>query len=408
MTRFNRSLAGPAIIMAAFVTIMAGCEKEESQQLASASRIPIRISVNAAGSTKSEAMTTPKLEASEGFALDVWTDDSWYYYDDDGKRIGDEQPAGQYINSNGKVNVVYSSAHHHDTGRSDDMVTDGWYISDDSGIETYNWITSVRMRFWAMYPKNADVDSETEGIRVITTSPTSGSDEMEFEYTLPKHKDGYDATNQKDLLFAYNDVVKTNKNGSNMLSADEDNIDLTFNHPLSEIRFCVSPDDGTFDTGLKIKSIGIWYIPKSGTCVFHGNGKIKPGEGETPMFEWVPSTDLERYSQQYNVMFDTKPSGWTASEYGSEGKQLYTCENAFRVIPHKTSEYAMIVINISDDILGERQIQVQFNNGFPDCDVWKPGHYYTYKINATTIGREIAASVSLFDWTDRQSTIPIM
>ena len=40
-----------------------------------------------------------------------------------------------------------------------------------------------------------------------------------------------------------------------------------------------------------------------------------------------------------------------------------------------------------------------------DGDTWLGDYYYTYKIKATTVGRDIDFSVSLVGWTNRKEEI---
>ena len=452
MTQIKKTIAGLAFA-AGGIVLFAGCEREDNVKITVPVRSnrPIGVNVVTSAVTKSVAITTDDLETSEGFVLDAWTNDTWYdLYDDPSIPSTFGLPnestrtfKGQYIDSGGEVNVKYSSGHLPDaTGFGHDAEkTDFWYLVDGSGnVEPYNWITGgdeggkkFYLSFWARYPKDADVDGipASEGKRIIIDKPVPGGTTETFTYELP---DAYtpltppadplstpatDATNQKDILFAYNAVHKTHVAPASSApyysefpkALPDDNVDLTFNHPLSMIRFCVSPDDATFDVHLKIRRIQITNMPSSGTCVFNGNGKIKPVSGEDYMFTWSSLGTRKDYYQDYNAMFDVAPAGWTGSSYGSAGKHIYTCNNAFMLIPHQPyysgtphdDSNSKIIITFEDTDLGTMTIREIDLNPSSTPDVWKPGYYYTYKIEATKIGRSVTSSVYLLDWEDRDS-----
>lgn len=429
MTQIKKTIAGLAFA-AGCIILFAGCEREDDVKITVPVRSnrPIGVNVTATGATRSVEMTTAGLETSEGFVLDVYANDTWYdLFDTHDANFGlpdmsNEHPKGIYIKSEGKVNVKYSSGHISDASGygHDGDETDFWYLVDGSGnVEPYNWITGGHdgdkdfyLRFWARYPKDADVDAAAEGVRKITVEPDPDGTTETFTYALPTHVEGLDATNQKDILFAYNAVHKEHTDPVGDPSwifpvidpsdpDPTDNVNLTFNHPLSMINFCVSPDDKSFDVKLMVKRITIVNVPSSGTCVFNGEGGIAAGT----MFDWEPSSGKGTYSQDYNAMFDVAPAGWTGTEYDvANHYHVYTCSNAFMLIPHKTSDYsAKLKITFVDTDLGtdiDREVSLN--------DTWKPGYYYTYKIEATKIGRTVSSSVYLVDWNDRYSTMPIL
>lgn len=389
--------------IAGCVILTAGCDRNEE---IGSHNGPIRINVNTVGATKSVAMTSTSLQG-QGFVLDVIADDEWTKVDDDGNPTGPMHSAGAYVTSGGAANVQYSSTSHPDTPGYDHDTdeTEGWYIHDSEGYEVYNWINGIKLRFWARYPENSMVDGDTNEGTLTLTVPGAGVGTESFTYTLPTSVTGSDATNQKDIMFAYSERIKQKEDTN-------DDIDITFNHPLSEIRFCVSPDDGTFDISLQIKRIEIKNVVTSGSCVFNPAGTIT---GTTKMFTWTPSTStLASYSQDYNTYFDVyEPTGWDGSTYDAvNGYHVYTCQNAFMLIPH-TLSYATgkeTVVEVtfydpvtSSDIIRTHKICGDSSNPV----VWKPGYYYTYKIIATKIGRSISSYIILTDWTDHDSKISV-
>ncbi len=396
MTHMKKTIAGLAF-MVGFSILMTGCERNEKEGNHNG---PIRITVNAANATKAAAITTSSLETAGKFVLDVFATDEWTEVDDDGKPItGTEHSAGSYISSGGAANVLYSSANNpytpYDAARPDDDYTEGWYIYDAKSYEYYNWINGIKLRFWARYPQDSEINVNGASLSVSTLAHTSTTET--FTYSLPTHVAGSDATNQQDILFAYNERTKQKED-------DNDDIDLTFNHPLSEIRFCVSPDDGTFDVSLQIKSIEITQVPDGGSCVFNPAGTIT---GTTKMFTWTPVTEalhIKNYSQDYNAGFDAAPSGWVGTEYDATNHyHIYTCQNAFMLIPHTTGSTTKIKITFWDTVEETDVIREQSIEG----TAWKPGYYYTYKIKATKIGRSVTSYVVLTDWNDHDSKINI-
>lgn len=438
MTQIKKTIAGLAFA-AGCIVLFAGCEREDDVKITVPVRSnrPIGVNVTATGATRSVEMTTAGLETSEGFVLDVYANDTWYdLFDTHDANFGlpdmsNEHPKGIYIKSEGKVNVKYSSGHISDASGygHDGDETDFWYLVDGSGnVEPYNWITGGHdgdkdfyLRFWARYPKDADVDAAAEGVRKITVEPDPDGTTETFTYALPTHVEGLDATNQKDILFAYNAVHKEHTDPVGDPSwifpvidpsdpDPTDNVNLTFNHALSMINFCVSPDDATFDVSLRINSIEITNVPKGGACTFNGNGTIA---GKN-MFVWNTSSyALGSYSQTYNASFESPSSatGWKISEYGSATpkKHVYTCSNAFMLIPHKprfesagSSDNAQITIEFFDMDAGATITKtIDLNK---DGDVWSPGYYYTYKIKATKVGSNIYPAVYLTAWDDITST----
>lgn len=357
---------------------------------------PIAVVPSVESGTKSAAITTSGLEKEGRFVLDAYLDeDSYKYeYDETTHEVLSTTPVskGLYIDSEGEYNVEHSA------------LTNGWTITPES-----YWVSEDVTRFWCYWPANSEVDEASEGIRTIT-APTLGTTVMPFTYALPTHADGSDATNQKDLIFAYAENYFVNS------SRSKDYVDITFRHALSQVRFCVSPDDGTFDVSLQIKKIEILNVPVSGSASFDAT----PVSGGTKVwFTWTPSTAKATYSQTYDAYFDAAPDGWTASEI-SGGKHVYTCNNAFMLIPHtlastypstpgdySTGVWARITFGNTGTGSDETRITKLVDPDDDQTKVWKPGYYYTYKIKATMIGRDIHAYVILADWSDRDSKIII-
>lgn len=242
------------------------------------------------------------------------------------------------------------------------------------------WINNVGIYFWCWYPKDNALTTSSEGLRTIT-KPAAGEGTLSFSYALPTPSSGSDATNQKDLIFAgYSDTRSFDSNSTD----DDGKFDLTFYHPLSEVRFAVSPDDDTFNLGLRIKSIALMGIKSSGNCVF------------TPphTFAWSDQSEKKNYSQSYEAAFTSAPAGWSTGSYtdaSSASRTLYTTQNAFFMIPQALESATLEVVFEKNADGRTMPKQVTLN------DTWEPGKYYTYKIKASSVNAyDFDLSVSLW------------
>lgn len=361
-------------LMSLLSLALTGCHKEYEEQ-SGASRIRVRVQSNG---TKGLEMTTSRLELAGQFVMDAYVDEEYAEFDENGVEKNDtRKAAGPYIVSDGNYNVSYSAG--------------DWSLTSES-----YWIANDKIRFWCYYPQKSDIN----GTLVVTDAPASGKTKMSFTYTLPAHGTGAphnDATNQQDLLLAYAEKTYIDE------SQSDEYIDINFNHPLSEVRFCISPDDGTYDINLKIKSISIINVPQQGTCTFDAGGTI----AAKTMFEWKNLDAADKtFTQDYNVTFPTTdgfnnpPEGWTVGTFvdGTQTYHTYTCDDAFMLIPHT---------------LSGAQLKVVFSGAGTGSDVirtadltnvtWSPGYFYTYKIQATTIGRDINMILVLDSWGNSQN-----
>lgn len=366
-------------LILATMFVLHGCQKDVIKP---SSGKAIRVNVSAVN-TRSLSVTTSNLKSTGRFVLDAFVANDYDVEDEEGNVT--TVSAGQYITSNGQYNVLYSSTSH-ETGREGAEPTDGWYIYDDKGYEAYDWLVGNPTRFWCRYPADAEVSTPAKGRRNITLED---GESMKFEYTMPvasSSKPYNDASNQKDLLFAY--AERTYTGGSN-------EIDINFNHALSKVCFCVSPNDGTFDPTLTVVDISISGMPGYGFCVVNGKGQIsKDPECSNPMFTWSRQAGSVTYRQTYNTSFSGNgvPDGWSDIDKAQPFKK-YTCENSFMMIPHSLDNAKLGITfgNTGTD----SDITVQVN--LPK-DTWYPGFYYCYKISATTIGRTINVGISLVEW----------
>ena len=362
-SKFSRALA---LAFAPALFLLASCEKTGT-----GGSKTIQVTVSSDYITKSTDLTTNGLEKLGEFVLDAWLDDEYIdYVNDPGKTITDRH----YINSGGAANVSYSA------GKK-------WSLKTAS-----NWIGSDQTRFWCYAPAGATGLS-------ITSTDLCKKEKLDFTYSLPApatgSSTGTDADNQEDLVFAYN--TKTYIKGK---SSEE--VDLTFHHALSKINFMVSPDDGTFDTTLKIKQISIVGIASSGNCTFTGPNTLT--DPQTTAFAWSGHGEKKTYRQNYEASFTSTPSGWSAGTYTNDTGTYSTlrCDNAFFVIPQTLTDAAKVRIIFDDNGRTTAELEADLHN-----IEWEADKYYTYKITATTIDRYINFGVTLQDWSDKDDKILI-
>ena len=327
---------------------------------------PIRVKVSTEA-TKSSPITDDNLSSFQIIAV---ADDKWH-----DNRDGSQYEAGVYFKA---------------TANKDGS---NWNLGE------HLWLNNVNLHLWCFSPVLDDSDPySAEGGRLSITPPSAGSDVLLFSYRLPNHVDGSDATNQKDIVFAGNSEKRVFKGDGSFDSQNctgsgsDENVDITFYHPLSEIQFAVSPDDGTFDTGgLKIVDIAISNIAGSGECSF----------SLPKTFEWTLGERNKTYNQTVDATFDTKPDGWKESEFGDD-KTLYTFSNSFFMIPQELTD---AVLSVTFERRGDESRVTKDVNLFDKGDnIWAPGKYYKYKISATHLGLvdiNLRVTLSIHDWMSK-------
>lgn len=352
-----------------FLVALMSCEKPDRP--GQGKKINVRVS---AADTKGTVTTTDGLKASGAFSMMACVSDDYVKEETEG--VYTTITGGPYFSGNG--NVTLSST--------------GWVISGE-----YKWVADVYTHFWAWHP--VTVSGRSIDVPVMDTPVTGGdkypyTGELTFSYTTPAVNGTADADNAVDILFAYTNKKYTGDNG--------ESIDLTFHHALSQVRFCVSTDDGTFDKSLIIKNISISNLATS------GNASFKEDE-----YTWDNLSGSNVFGQDYNADFSTSTvAGWTKGTYTDKkgtpettddvSHTLYTCENVFFMIPQKvTSSNEMTVVFDYKGVTTTKTVPIADTTG----DVWMSDHYYTYKIKATTVGRDIDLSVSLVGWTNRKEEI---
>ena len=231
--------------------------------------------------TRSLATTTSSLQSDGAFVMNAYVGD-YVQGEEDARTTVD---AGIYINSNNAGNVTYSSSN-------------GWSIAGDP-----TWVEGTPTRFWCWHPVTATG-------RVIT-EPAWNDDELAFKYQIPAPNGTTDATDAKDLIFAH---------VNQKFTGDNDMIDIKFHHALSEVRFAVSTDDGTFDSKLEIKNIAITGIKTSGEATFDGDCANHTETAYVWSNQGNAISGSTLIGQDYNATFETLPvEGWTPGSYAKEG-----------------------------------------------------------------------------------------
>lgn len=311
----------------------------------------------------------------------------------------------------------------------DGSLDEGWYFQNKSVsyasskwsiADTPQWLDDVDITFWCWdnYTESIKAASAAAGKVVISDYDTTREDDqycLKFGYTLPASTAAStkaDATNQHDLIFAFNKESRTYdangditaKTSSNTAYTRTDNeIDINFRHALAEVLFAVSPDDGTFDPEVEIVDIAIENVCTAGSCVFDDS----ESEAEDK-FTWTP-TGSAKYAQACNTDFSAFVDGTNEPDtFGITGNTwqkgtftkdettycLYSTNNKFFMIPQTLGSTAKVTVTFEKD---ETQTTLSAAiNG----DVWKAGYYYKYKINYSGSGEFITFSVNLVDWNE--------
>ncbi len=350
---------------------MVSCQDKEF----SGRNATIRLLVTTAD-TKGTVTTNSILEASGAFSMES-------YVEDDYKDNTNTYEGGKQISCGTGGNVHLSSGE--------------WIIEG-----TPRCVANTNTHFWAWHPVTvAGRSTPTPSLKADPDDddpeyPYTG--ELTFSYTVPTPDGESDADNAKDIIFAYS---KKRFAGSDSL------VNITFHHALAQVRFCASTNDGTFDKSLKIKSISISNLKTSGNASFTDSGNAEHNE----QFVWSGLSGSATFGQIYDADLSASTvSGWTKGSYtsGSDSYNLYTCENVFFMIPQTVvkgaTDATSNMMTVVFDYKGDETVKSVPIAGTDGVE-WLGDHYYTYKIKATTVGRDIDMSVSLVGWSNRKEEI---
>lgn len=397
----------PGLLAMVSVALSVSCSKIERHN-----RNSINVRVTAAD-TKGTVTTTDGLKASGAFSMMAYLSDDYVMREEPGNPRSPYYMNGDEPALFGEEDGLYFPISPASADGNVTLSGSSWSISGDP-----KWVADVDTYFWAWHPVTAPGRSNITPVRATSAYPTDPeaprhpyTGELTFSYVTPTPAAGQgDADAAVDLLFAYS--MKKYVEKPNMTDSDK-SINITFHHALSQVRFCVSTDDGTFDKSLKIKSISISNLKTSGNATFSDSGNAEnnkyayaPANGSYDKFEWKDQSGSKTFTQTYDADFSTSTvTGWTKGSYtkDSHSYTLYTCENVFFMIPQAVTE-AGNSMTVKFDYKGAEIVKtVPITDS--DGDTWLGDHYYTYKINATTLGRDIDLSVSLVGWSNRKEEI---
>lgn len=319
---------------------------------------------------------------SKGFYLTAYIDDDYF--------IGDETTPtgkkGKYIGSVASpVSVSFASSE--------------WSIA---GAPT--WIALDSTRFWCWCPKTL-----TKGTRTFNTDVDyTGKDTLSFRYTMPAGGQtsgsparACDATNQEDLIFAYNCRYHDGSDAT---------VSLKFRHALSQINFIVYPKasssqtsgDGSLRNDYQIVDISLQGMKGSGRCTIKG---LPDGKTPNTSFSWDNYSGEESFTQYYGANFSAAtssnvPEGWTYKDYSS--KAHYFCNNSFFIIPGAIGDATLSVTFKKDDTEVTKLVKlsgVGTSDKTTPVTEWLPSYRYTYRLAISgEITSQLEFGVTLVDW----------
>lgn len=259
-----------------------------------------------------------------------------------------------------------------------------WLPSDSKKIYWPGDDSSLTFYAWAPGTISTDAASE-DGVSNFEAGKqvATGNEQISFNYTAVKDKDGIrDAVVQKDLLLAINSCNKSSSTGGVAK--------LTFQHPLSAIKFSVRDVMDCTVTGISIEN-----VYKSGKCTY----TLEDGAVWTNY-----KTDANKgiFSQSFDVEVSSE------SEKDDNGNIPITDtddDNAttFMMIPQEIPDDAMIAIKIKfnlkdkdgNDVKDENnqvivkeltlksKIKDFENDNNKKFTEWLPGKEYVYVISTS-------------------------
>lgn len=371
--------------------------------------------------TKSSVYTTIDLKTAPGkFIMEAYVDRD-VFNDEAGQhahtRVGNayfgptEKLEENVIFEGGSWNLWYWNPANADKDKC-------YWVSSDGNMSFWSWVKpqkglsdiAINRNNSALYLTSPNID-EIKGVKMLFdyTLPTPTAE------TNPSATSFNDASNQEDLVFSYwqDALENTTPDADEPKYPEKQDVWVHFYHALSQIRFCFSNNDGSFENELQIKSIAIGDVASGGTCTFWGKigmdefTKYKTGsnyDNSNPernvasVFTWSDLKTDKTYRQDYNVTVNssaTEYAGWTTGTYDTY--RLFTCQNVFMMIPQALNSKACVRLTIVDSSKPVGQQEQEFISYIkPIGDKWEAGKYYTYKLNYQQ--GQISFSVSLFAW----------
>ena len=187
---------------------------------------------------------------------------------------------------------------------------------------------------------------DNDGVEATITTPPDYTTPLSFRFTVAEK-----VSDQCDLLYGTGTKAISAYTKANDWGKDNKEVDLSFSHILTAVRFV----QGTMPTTLKITKIAL-----SGICdkrTFDGS-------------DWTD--DGATYNGSYEIDLGT---GYTASEY-SPGSNVYIDGgNVMFLMPHTLGSNAKLTLTLKD---GEAEHTVSTSL---TGDVWQKGYTFTYVIS---------------------------
>lgn len=225
-----------------------------------------------------------------------------------------------------------------------------WNIAGD-----WRWVSGEKLRFWCWTN-----DLEAGGMSSDYDASLIGSDTRTFSFQMPTDAN---ASNRSDVVLAYAEKAWT--------EGSTDYVDLTFRHPLSNIRF----ESNVESDNIEITSISLKNIYRRGQFTFN--------ESATPHFVWSNLADQG-----------------TVTETADVSKENLGNINFF-VPPQVLSDASMIGVTFrkkstSEVISLDRTVYTQSQES---AHAWKQGYYYKYRISLSHDFTDVITfTVTLQDW----------
>ncbi len=423
----KRNLNRITVVLTAMCVVLCGCTKTESGRRQGAPSIICNVmGVETRGTTistdgsVSHSTTTGSIKTG-GFVLNAYAEGEYYFNEYPAEQQGSSakpHSAGLYFTKS----VTHSTDH-------------GWTITDEP-----RWIDNLPITFWSW-------NTAAAGVIGTPVCIYGENGTLTFSYSLPASTAStepaasqVDATNQQDIVFAYNREKRAfNDDGSFYASGCEgtgtdEKMDIHFYHALSEVLFAVSPDDGTFDRNIEIKSICIKNVYSKGSCTIIGSklpyeSPTDPSEG----FAWSYGEDTQthNYAQDYNADFSAFNSdspqdflperadategqdSWHHGTYSDAStspattRSIYSSNNKFFMIPQTLPSTAVLSVTFDNGGTVTTQDAPIYDSANTGANVWKAGYYYKYKICYHDSGAGLRFSVQLVDWYAKDVNIEI-
>lgn len=323
------------LIAAGILAAAVSCTQEATPKRVTDAAIGITVD---ADQTRSAEITSENIATELGeFTCDIWLESD--NYEGLSGYMPTIPPASQHYVD--KATVKYS---------------DGQWKFD--GAKQPTWVHNIQSQFWAWAPK-------TVATRTFTTAPAANAASVAFSYTLPAANGTTDATNQKDLLFAYYEKKFDDEKYQAGTAGMDTDAKLEFKHALAEVRFIV---EASAASDIDIAAVKIENVAASGAFTFSKTGTYS-----------CAASGSGTYGQS---------SPFTGAKAGTAaGKSVFATANNFFMIPQTLGDGAKVTITLKGGDVHSATLK-----GVKAT--WESGKEYTYLLSV--LGNELV--VTLHDW----------